>query len=41
MLVMGDALAMAILQARGFKQQDVENIMHENFLRFLRNAWKS
>lgn len=24
---------------RGYKQQDVENIMHENFLRFLRNAW--
>lgn len=30
-----------ILARRGFKQQDVENIMHENFLRFLRNAWKS
>jgi len=30
-----------ILARRGFKQQDVENIMHENFLRFLRNAWKA
>lgn len=30
-----------ILARRGYKQQDVENIMHENFLRFLRNAWKA
>src|SRR5687768_17327761 len=30
-----------LLARRGYKQQDVENIMHENFLRFLRNAWKS
>jgi membrane dipeptidase len=30
----------ALLAGRGYKQQDVENIMHENFLRFLRNAWK-
>jgi membrane dipeptidase len=29
-----------ILAGRGYKQQDVENIMHENFLRFLRAAWK-
>jgi membrane dipeptidase len=29
-----------LLAKRGYKQQDVENIMHENFLRFLRNAWK-
>ena len=29
-----------LLGRRGYKQQDVENIMHENFLRFLRNAWK-
>jgi membrane dipeptidase len=30
-----------ILASRGYKQQDVENIMHENFLRFLRTAWKA
>lgn len=30
-----------LLAGRGYKQQDVENIMHANFLRFLRNAWKS
>jgi membrane dipeptidase len=30
-----------ILARRGFKQQDVENIMHENFVRFLRKAWKT
>lgn len=30
-----------ILARRGYQQQDVENIMHENFLRFLRTAWKS
>ncbi len=29
-----------LLAARGYKQQDVENIMHDNFLRFLRTAWK-
>ena len=29
-----------LLGKRGYKQQDVENIMHKNFLRFLRNAWK-
>ena len=29
-----------LLASRGYKQQDVENIMHANFLRFLRNAWK-
>ena len=28
-----------LLAKRGYKQQDVENIMHENFLRFLRKAW--
>ena len=26
----------ALLEARGYKQQDIENIMHGNFLRFLR-----
>lgn len=30
-----------IFARRGYKQQDVENIMHENFLRFLRNVWKT
>ncbi len=30
-----------LLAGRGYKQQDVENIMHANFIRFLRNAWKS
>lgn len=29
-----------LLAARGYKQQDVENIMHANFLRFLQHAWK-
>jgi membrane dipeptidase len=29
-----------LLAARGYKQQDVENIMHANFIRFLRTAWK-
>jgi membrane dipeptidase len=29
-----------VLGRRGYKLQDVENIMHGNFLRFLRNAWK-
>jgi membrane dipeptidase len=28
-----------LLAARGYKQQDVENIMHANFLHFLQNAW--
>ncbi|HEV8540751.1 MAG TPA: membrane dipeptidase, partial [Verrucomicrobiae bacterium] len=28
-----------LLAKRGYKEQDVENIMHANFLRFLRNAW--
>ena len=30
----------ALLQKRGYTQQDIENIMHGNWLRFLRNAWK-
>ena len=29
-----------ILTRRGYSQQDVENIFHGNWLRFLRNAWK-
>jgi membrane dipeptidase len=28
-----------LLAKRGYKEQDVENVMHANFLRFLRNAW--
>ncbi|MDV3309750.1 MAG: membrane dipeptidase [Cyclobacteriaceae bacterium] len=31
----------ALLRARGYSQSDVENIMHGNWLRFLRRAWKS
>ena len=30
----------ALLRARGFKEPDVEGILHGNFLRFLRDAWK-
>lgn len=29
-----------LFQARGFKAPDIEGIMHGNFLRFVRNAWK-
>lgn len=29
----------ALLEQRGYKQEDVENIMHGNWLRFLRKAW--
>ncbi|MBC7904329.1 MAG: membrane dipeptidase, partial [Gemmatimonadaceae bacterium] len=29
-----------ILKNRGFSREDVENIMHGNWLRFLRNAWR-
>jgi membrane dipeptidase len=28
------------LAERGYKQEDIENITHGNFIRFLRNAWK-
>jgi len=28
-----------ILARRGYKQEDIENIFHKNWLRFLRNAW--
>lgn len=28
-----------ILSGRGYKQQDIDNIFHGNWLRFLRNAW--
>jgi membrane dipeptidase len=29
-----------LLTHRGYSNQDIENIMHGNWLRFLRNAWK-
>ncbi len=29
-----------MLQKRGYSAQDIENVMHGNWLRFLRNAWK-
>lgn len=29
-----------MLQRRGYSAQDIENVMHGNWLRFLRNAWK-
>jgi membrane dipeptidase len=28
------------LSARGYKAEDIENITHRNFIRFLQNAWK-
>ncbi len=30
----------ALFVKRGYSHEDVENIMHGNWLRFLRNAWK-
>ena len=30
----------ALLSKRGYSQQDIEKIMHGNWLRFLHNAWK-
>jgi membrane dipeptidase len=29
----------AMLKKRGYKQEDIENVMHGNWLRFLRKAW--
>ena len=29
-----------LLSKRGYKKEDIENVMHGNWLRFLRNAWK-
>ncbi|HVW12910.1 MAG TPA: membrane dipeptidase [Mucilaginibacter sp.] len=29
----------ALLQKRGYSKEDIENLMHGNWLRFLRNAW--
>jgi membrane dipeptidase len=28
-----------LLAKRGYSQEDIENIFHKNWLRFLRNAW--
>jgi membrane dipeptidase len=30
-----------LFTARGYTQTDIENIMHGNFIRFLKNAWKN
>ncbi|HEY4337131.1 MAG TPA: membrane dipeptidase [Puia sp.] len=30
----------ALFTKRGYSQEDIENILHGNWLRFLRNAWK-
>lgn len=30
-----------LLQKRGYSREDIENIFHRNWLRFLRKAWKS
>jgi membrane dipeptidase len=29
-----------LLEKRGYSKEDVENVMHNNWLRFLRRAWK-
>ena len=29
-----------LLQKRGYKPEDITNMMHGNWLRFLRNTWK-
>ena len=29
----------SLLKDRGYKDQDIQNVMHGNWLRFLRNAW--
>ncbi|MDH5251232.1 MAG: dipeptidase [Cyclobacteriaceae bacterium] len=29
-----------MLSNRGYRDQDIENVMHGNWLRFLRNAWQ-
>jgi membrane dipeptidase len=30
----------ALLRKRGYREADIENVMHGNWLRFLRNAWE-
>ena len=29
-----------ILKKRGYKEEDIANVMHRNWLRFLRQVWK-
>jgi membrane dipeptidase len=29
-----------LLKKRGYNEKDIENVMHGNWLRFLRRAWK-
>lgn len=31
----------SMLQKRGYNEQDIKNVMHENWLRFLRKAWSN
>ena len=31
----------ALLSKRGYSEKDIENVMHGNWLRFLRKAWKT
>jgi membrane dipeptidase len=31
----------SLLRQRGYSEADIENIMHKNWIRFLRNAWSS
>jgi membrane dipeptidase len=31
----------ALLEKRGYSKQDINNVMHGNWLRFLKNAWKN
>ncbi len=31
----------ALMEKRGYREEDIENLMHGNWLRFLKNAWKS
>jgi membrane dipeptidase len=35
------ALIPSLLQKRGYSNTDIDNVMHGNWLRFLRNAWKN
>lgn len=30
----------ALFEKRGYSQQDIENIMHGNWIRFLKNVWR-
>ena len=31
----------SLFEARGYRPSDIENIMHGNWLRFLRRVWRS